>query len=798
MKNKILSLLVVITASFTVASSQQFSDAQVKTALIYKIVQNLEWQNEASLSNFTMAVYGPDTAVYNYFNILANTKTIKGKPIKVKSIPDFTKLKSPYPQLIYVSNQQNYEMEDILNKLRGENVLLVTYDCKEKEYVLINLFYKEDKSISFEINKTTINEQNITILPELILLGGTELDVRELYKKKDKELKEERIKVEQQKAEIEKQKLLLAEQNAEITKKQAEIENQKSMIERQQSEIIKQKDTLNMMITEVAKQEARLQEQLTKMDKQKRDIAEQQKLIDKQNAEVLERNKVLEDLNVEIEKQKSEIKKQEGVLGEKELQIGMQQRWMLMLSAIIGLVVFMVIFVFISYRKKQKINKQLNEQNIAIQRKNTEIENQREELQVQAEELLKINSELEKLSIVASKTDNAVVIMDKDTNFEWVNDGFIRLYGYNLEYFRKSFGINLRTSKRKDMNEILNGCMTNHRTQIYENIVEKNDGTVSWVQTTLTPIVDDDGNLRKIVAIDSDISKLKDAEFEINQKNEELVAQRDELEAQKDYIMLQNQHIKSSINYAKTIQTAILPLKEDLDKYFENAIIFKPKDIVSGDFYWYTNLIYKQREYNFVAVVDCTGHGVPGAFMSMIASRLLNEIVLETKIFSTRDILTRLDLAVRKALRQDKTDNDDGMDLCLCRFENIDNKINVTYTGAKRPLIYFDVNEQKIEVLKADRKSIGGYVTKKSKIEFTEQEVMLNKGDTLYMSTDGFIDQSGPERKRFGTLAFMELLEKIKTETIDKQKERLLYELQKWQGANDQRDDITLMVLKIK
>jgi len=791
-------ILSLFLFEFTISSGQQFSDAQIKTALINKFIQNIEWKNEASIENFTLSVYGADTSLVPYFKLLALSKTLKDKPVKVNVISDFSKLKTPYPHLIYISNQQNYEISDILDKLKGQNVLVITDDCKDQQIVMINFTYKEDKSITFEVNKKTIEEQNLTILPKLLLLGGTELNIRELYNQKEEELKEEKIKVEQQKAELAQQQIMIDEQNKSIIKKQEEINNQQLMIEKQQFEILKQKDTLSRVLIEVNKQEARLKEQLTQMDKQKNDIAKQQQLIEKQNLEVSERNKVLDNLNLEIEKQQTKINTVENTLGEKEVQIGEQKQRIILMLFVIGIIIVLIIFIIISYIKKQKINKQLNEKNIAIQQKNIEIENQKEELKAQANELIKINGELEKLSIVASKTDNAVVIMDKDANFEWVNDGFMRLYGLDFDHFKQNFGNNLRSSKQKDIEKIIYNCLTNKRTQIYENLVEKNNGETKWVQTTLTPIVDENGNVRKLVAIDSDISKMKEAEFEIHQKNEELVAQRDELEAQKDYIMLQNLHIKSSINYAKTIQSAILPLKEDLDKYFDNFIIFKPKDIVSGDFYWYTNIIYKQLEYNFVAVVDCTGHGVPGAFMSMIASRLLNEIVLETKVFSPKDILTNLDLAVRKALRQDKTDNDDGMDLCLCRFENNENKTIITYTGAKRPLIYSKKSEDAINFLKADRKSIGGYVTKKNRVDFTNQELEVEKNDILYLSTDGFIDQSGPERKRFGTASFLEVLSKIKNENIPSQKEKLLTELSKWQGTNDQRDDITVIALKLK
>ena len=127
---------------------------------------------------------------------------------------------------------------------------------------------------------------------------------------------------------------------------------------------------------------------------------------------------------------------------------------------------------------------------------------------------------------------------------------------------------------------------------------------------------------------------------------------------------LQNKKINSSIQYAQNIQQAILPLENNIGKYFDHFIIYKPKDIVSGDFYWYTEL--ENRVY--LASVDCTGHGVPGAFMSMIGSRLLNEIVIEKEITDPAKILALLNSKIIEALRQNETENADGMDVCLICF----------------------------------------------------------------------------------------------------------------------------------
>ena len=130
------------------------------------------------------------------------------------------------------------------------------------------------------------------------------------------------------------------------------------------------------------------------------------------------------------------------------------------------------------------------------------------------------------------------------------------------------------------------------------------------------------------------------------------------------------EQIKGSIRYAKTIQQAMLPSIEELNNQFDSFIVFRPKDIVSGDFYWYAQV----NEYIYIAVVDCTGHGVPGAFMSLIGTRLLDEIIIQNKISSPAEILTQINQKIKLALKQKESSVADGMDVCLCRFEAKTNK----------------------------------------------------------------------------------------------------------------------------
>lgn len=295
-------------------------------------------------------------------------------------------------------------------------------------------------------------------------------------------------------------------------------------------------------------------------------------------------------------------------------------------------------------------------------------------------------------------------------------------------------------------------------------------------------------------------SELKDRQQEIETQAERLRIQAGMLQETNQALEKEKEHTIGSIRYARTIQAAILPQKSQLDKFFENFIIYKPKDIVSGDFYWFSHFEANenQSETMFFAVVDCTGHGVPGAFMTMIGSRLLNLIVNERLVHSPKEILTRLDKEVIAALNQDKTDNDDGMDLCLCKLERVNgSQMKVTFCGAKRPLFYYQKEKESLMKLNGNRKSIGGIKTMRNKVNFTNQQITLNKGDIIYLSTDGIIDQNATNRKRFSTKRLVEIIQNSANLPLKKQGDLLNTELEKYMKDVPQRDDIAIAGLRV-
>lgn len=270
---------------------------------------------------------------------------------------------------------------------------------------------------------------------------------------------------------------------------------------------------------------------------------------------------------------------------------------------------------------------------------------------------------------------------------------------------------------------------------------------------------------------------------------------------QRDLLDRQNKNITASIRYALTIQQSMLPDQESVTKLFDSFIIYLPKDIVSGDFYWFSGFDEKKAGRNkyFIALVDCTGHGVPGAFMSMIGNRLLNEIVNERQVEDPKEILELLNNEIRTALRQEQTDNNDGMDIIFCRFEKQKNSdIKLTFAGAKRIVYIYKKEKSELIALKGERRSIGGLGEKKENLKFTNQEILLTSGDLVYMLTDGIIDQNGPDRKRFGSNNIEAYFCTIHNESMDRQKSLLEKELSDFMQHEEQRDDITILGFLVK
>ncbi|MCZ4408286.1 SpoIIE family protein phosphatase [Cryomorphaceae bacterium 1068] len=493
------------------------------------------------------------------------------------------------------------------------------------------------------------------------------------------------------------------------------------------------------------------------------------------------------------------------------------------------------------------------------------------------------NKELERLSFVMGKSETLILLTDQNGKIEWLNQKAKKTNNYSVEELNDFIGRELAEVSRypqiKDAIEIVNRTKKKH---IYETKSYDENKRAFWASTTITPILNEYGEVDNLLFVDADITKLKRAEKEIsklanfarentnalmrfsktgevlfaNDPGKELLSQwgsrvdgllkkpsilntirlASDLEQEqklnlesnhriyslrfhpvcgKDYVNVyaeditevklaekayrdrasmiekHNLNITDSINYAKRIQDAIIPGEDHIRKYFTDSfLIYRPKDIVSGDFVW-LHEIKPQEEY-LLALADCTGHGVPGAMMSIIGHSLLNEIVEGEEITDPALILEELNKEVIKTLRQ-KTDGEssDGMDVSIVKI-NIP-ELTITFAGAYQDIYWMN---GKLNTVKGDRQPIGGkhhIIDRK----FQNQQFKITKGDSIFLASDGFADQfGGPEDKKFLKKRLSELISSNYKYSM--QAQSFIYEkaFENWKGAHEQIDDVSVVGIK--
>ncbi len=410
--------------------------------------------------------------------------------------------------------------------------------------------------------------------------------------------------------------------------------------------------------------------------------------------------------------------------------------------------------------QKRRDNKKLN-------LSNKQIANQKEEIELQSQHLLEVNEELEKLSIVARETDNGIKIMNSVGRILWVNEGYSRMYGFTLSDLQKIENFDLLGDQANiDIQQLVNVWYGDKKPITFESLNKTKDNRNIWVQTTLTPILDEEGKINKMIAIDTDISRIKEAEQEI---------------------LLKNQDITSSISYAKRIQEAMMtPLTLLTDRYPKSFCYYLPKSIVSGDFYWMTY----RHDRLVIACADSTGHGVPGAFMSLIGMSFLNKIVNEKGFVSPDIILNRMRMNIINHLHQNKTGaiTTDGMDMSIITIDTRNNHLE--FAGAMNPAVVVRNNE--IIELKPDRMPVGFFDNEER--PFSSVSLKLEPRDEIFLYTDGYYDQFGGNTgAKMKGQRFKNILKKAALQPFEMQKNYIENQFDEWRGDYPQIDDVLIL-----
>lgn len=377
---------------------------------------------------------------------------------------------------------------------------------------------------------------------------------------------------------------------------------------------------------------------------------------------------------------------------------------------------------------------------------------------------------------ILDKLNTLIVVLNKSGSIEYVSKSAQQLLGYNPHDLLGNAWWEIIRFSKPEGEEVKHKILKtfDHQsitTQTFEHKLRTSAGGTKWVRWNVSYL-----NEEQLIGIGYDITDNKNNEKRLIENNKQLLEQ--------------NKDITDSIYYAQRIQQSILQTQEQLNSYFEDSfLLYKPKDIVSGDYYWF----HEDESYKYIAAIDCTGHGVPGAMMSMVANSMFKEVFINRKISNPSEILKALDEELEKSINknQDATFND-GMDVSLIRLDKTTNEL--AFAGAFRSILITRENE--ITELKGSRYPIGFY----SGIEkqFDTQLFQLQKNDGVYLFTDGFIDQFGGEKnKKLNKSNFKDLLRTINDMNMDEQEAFLEYSFNNWKQDNDQTDDVLVIGIKI-
>ncbi len=887
-------------------SAQYVPLTDQKAKLIWEIQKYLIWENDQNLMHIVLGTYNCSPEMLKALEKYKPSRFATGINYVIKNYKSLDELGNC--QMIYIEEKYSYLVPQIMKYYEGKPTVVITDQWYNKNEIQINLFEETSgQKINFEYNTENISKQGVSVLQEIDQLGGIDLNAKKLLKqtkqelkkieqdlqKKNQELQAKMQELDKQKKKIQQQQNYIAEQGRIIEKRQQEI------IEKEQ-EINKQKQRLQEVYKELMTYQQQLQQKMAlikekeqQLNQSKQQLNEYKSKIAQQQKQYQEQARLLEQQKEKMKAIEKEVEEKQKKLKELNFTITMQRLALMVFFVLLVIIVVLLYFIFKNY----KIQKQ---QNVLLRQ-------QKEEIEAQAEQL-------EKLSIVASETSNAVSILLPDGRFEWINAGFTRLYGYTLQMLEQKYDNDI-TRFNPHLADIFDKIKAEQKSITIESPIITRERKTIWIQSTLTPIVNN-GEISKIILIDSDITKIKEAEAEIRRKNEQIMKQAKELEQKNlelaklsivaentdngviiadnkgqiewvnpgfermldmnfeefkkffgtniifaelppatldkiakslknkqsieysfklktpkgkllwlqstltpmfdkngkllklfsinaditelklahDKIEKQNRDITKSIQYAQRIQQAALPAPELINELLpKHFILYLPRDIVSGDFYWLNRV---HNKILFTAA-DCTGHGVPGAFMSMLGIAFLNEIIakLEYEQLQPNIVLNILREYVIKFLRQTDTNGQgtkDGMDMALCMLDLSNEELH--FAGANNPL--WLIRDNQLLEFNGDDMPIGIYYNTHE--SFTNHTIKYQPGDKIYIFSDGYADQfGGPRGKKFMIKRFRELIKTIHDEPLEKQKE-ILYETHlEWRGKRHQLDDILVMGIEL-
>ena len=368
---------------------------------------------------------------------------------------------------------------------------------------------------------------------------------------------------------------------------------------------------------------------------------------------------------------------------------------------------------------------------------------------------------------VAKDRTEAVSLIEPDGKLRWINKGFEKLYGFDREEFILNYGNNVFScAKLSERGNAAALCLNDLQPHGYTAVIRKSDEKDVWVKGIVSPYTEN-GELTGLLAVESDVSDIK---------------------SETGYEKKINSMFEGSLRNASYIQKIMLPKKADVSKVFNNFIIYKPKNFVSGDFYWFAQT---GGSYVF-ALGDCIGHGLSGSLLSVLSIKNLEEIILTENVLSPKEVLNQMDNRFRKTFGQDGALN--GLDMTICRITLSNSGADITVSGARSYFFYY--SDGKTTMLRGTKRSLGEF---EENTEFENSDISLKKGDFIYFSSDGIIDQNDAKRKPLGRQRFFNIIDgaaKCGSEMY-LQEEYIEKQFEEFSSGQPQRDDICVVGIKI-
>ncbi len=512
--NKYLAYIsLVLVFLSTKVYSQYIPIEEQKAKLIWELQKYMTWENDQYIDQILVGTYKCPPDMLQALERFKPSRFATGVDYKIINFQSLDELK--YVHIFYLPSDYNYLAKDIFRYYESMPTVIITDEWYDKEHLMINLFVEASgQQVNFEYNQENIINHGISLMPGFENLGGIDLNAKKLLnqvkkelaqteqqlKQKEQELNDKLKEVERQKQRIAEQNKYIRQQEQIIAQRQQEIAQQKARLQELFSQLRAYQDQLDKQVQILQQKETEINKTQKELTNFRNRIKQTQQKYHQQEQLLAHQQAKMKQVEAEVRKKQKELQKLNFTITLQRLVIGV----FLVMLVIIGLLSY---FIYRSYKVQKHQNKLLQEQ--------------KEKIQAQAEQL-------EKLSIVASETSNAVAIINPNGTFEWVNDGFIKLYGYTHEEIEQEFG-NLLTSFNPLLKDALQQALANKNSVTTESMLLTKDGRSVWLQSNITPIFHE-GELYKVILIDSDITEIKEAEEEIRRKNEQIMKQAKELE----------------------------------------------------------------------------------------------------------------------------------------------------------------------------------------------------------------------------------------------------------------------------